>query len=111
MCLVESFERQSQLLKDLESLLLRKFPFFLDVLSKCSSITKFIHQIVVIGSSEHLKEFDDVRMCDFAEDVDFVIGKFSQLGSLLEFISVHYFDRIEQLRLFVLGPVDITVLS
>lgn len=46
-----------------------------------------------------------------AKDVDLIIGELCQLWSLLEFVSAHHFHSIEQFCLFVLGLINIAVLS
>ena len=84
---------------------------FFDVLSKSTTVTEFVDEVVVIGSSQHLNELDDVGVADFGENGDLVIGEFTQFGSMLEFFHVHHLYCKVLVRLSILGLVDITVLT
>lgn len=46
----------------------------------------------MILSFEHLYEFYDVWVVYFGENCNFIIGKFTEFGSLFEFFSAHGFD-------------------
>jgi hypothetical protein len=63
------------LLKDVQSLLLRKFPPLFKVFLKRSSITELIDQIIIVCGAYHLDEFDDIGMGHFAQDTDLIIDK------------------------------------
>ena len=49
-------------------------------------------------------------MVDFGEDVDFVVSKFTEFGSVFELFCAHHFDGVEASYFFVFGPVDAPVL-
>lgn len=81
-----------------------------DILGERASIAVLVDEIIVAWRAKHFHELDDIGMRYLCKDVDLVVGELSQLWSLLEFISAHHFHRIEQLCLFVLGPINIAVL-
>lgn len=82
-----------------------------DMLGKSSTITKFINEVVVIGSAEHLYKLDDIGMVDFGEDGNLVVGELAQLGSVLELLDIHHFHGVMLMSLSVLGLVDVTILT
>jgi hypothetical protein len=48
---------------------------------------------------------------DLCQDADLVVCELTQFRSLLEFVDVHHFDRVEVLGFSVLGAVYVTVLA
>lgn len=45
------------------------------MLCQRSTITELVNEIVIIGSAEHLNELDDVRVADFGQNSDLVVGE------------------------------------
>lgn len=72
---MQRLEGIPQLVKNLDSLLLIEPPLALDMLSQRPTVTKLIHKIVIIGSTEHLHKLDDVGMADLGEDGDLIVGE------------------------------------
>lgn len=70
---IEFFECASKLNKYFESFCFCEFSFVFDVLGQGSSIAKLVDKIVIIGSSEHLYELDDVDVINFAENGNLII--------------------------------------
>ena len=79
--------------------------------SQSSTVTELIDEVVIIGSSEHFYEFDDVDVVDLGEDGDLVVGELAEFRSVLEFLDVHYFHCENLLVFTVLCLVDITILT
>lgn len=107
---VEFFKGAPELQENLEGFSFCKFSLGLDVLCKSAAVAELVDQIVVVGSSEHLNELDDVDMVDFAEDGDLVIGELAQFGCMFEFLHVHDLHCKHSLCLAVLCLVDVAVL-
>ena len=108
---VEFFKGAPELQENLEGFSFCKFSLGLDVLCKSAAVAELVDQIVVVGSSEHLNELDDVDMVDFAEDGDLVIGELAQFGCMFEFLHVHDLHCKHSLCLAVLCLVDVAVLA
>jgi hypothetical protein len=81
------------------------------MLGECSTVTKLIDQVVIIGGPKHLHEFDDVDVVYLGEDGDLVVGELAQLGSVLEFLDVHHLDCENLLVFSILGLVYVAVLA
>ena len=61
----------------MKSLILRKPSFRFYIVSQCSSIAEFIHQIVIIIGSQHFNKSDDVGMVNFSEYTNLIICEFT----------------------------------
>lgn len=72
---MQRLEGIPQLVENLDSFLLVEPALGLDVLSQRSTVTELIDEIVVVGSTEHLDELDDVGMADLGQNGDLVVGE------------------------------------
>lgn len=72
---------------------LRKRSFFLHDFIQCSSITKFIYEIKVIDSFEHINILNNVgTSLDGRKDVNFIDCALFEFRYLFEFVSVDNFN-------------------
>ena len=89
----QDFECLNHLPEINERSLLRKRTFFLHEFIQCSSITKFVHEIKVIDSFEHINILDNVgTSLNGREDVNFVDCTLFKFRYLLEFVCVDNLD-------------------
>ena len=109
--IIQFTEGTLQLCKDFHGFFFCQFSFLFDVFSQSTSIAVLIDQVVVVGSSEHFNEFDDVRMVDFGQDCDLIVGELTQFGCMFKLLNVHNFDCIMLVRLPIVCFIHITILS
>ena len=80
------------------------------MLCECSSVTELVNKIIVVCSSKHLYEFDDIRVVDFRENGDFVIGELTKFRSMFKLLNIHNFDSIELMSFLIFCLVNIAIL-
>ncbi len=99
------------MVKIFECLFFWQFSFFLDEFTEGASFAVLIDEKEVGVGFHHFFELDDVRMVHFGEYLNFVVSELCEFGLLFELFYVHDFDCKESCFCFVLGFVDVSVLS
>ena len=90
---------------------LSEFAFLFDEFGKGSSVAVLVNQVVVVGGSEHLYEFDDVGVVNLGQNGDLVVGELTEFWGVFELLDVHDFDCVILVGFAVLGLVDVAVLT
>ena len=108
---VEQLEGRPELVKYLEGVILRQSFFDLDIVAQSAPIAVLVDQVVVVGGPQHLIEPDDVGMADLGQNIDLVVGKFAELGGVLELLHAHHLDCEELASGAMFGSVNVAVLA
>lgn len=109
--LVEKIEARPQLWEYLQSFLLAESLLRFDIITQSSPIAILINQIVIVGSSEHLNEFDDVGVRYFCQNIYLVVCEFAEFWGMLEFLHTHDLHCKKLPCFFVFSSIHITILS
>ena len=78
-----------------------------EFLFQSPSITKLVDKVVIVGSLEDFKEFDNMRsIFDLRKGLNFIDSELFQLGTHLEFVNPDDFNRDDSLSFVVDSSVN-----
>lgn len=108
----QHFKSRKELVKILQGLVFREFPFRFYSLLQSTLIAEFIDEVIIVGGFENFDESDNVSwVFDFRQCVYLIDCELFKFGARTKFLDLYDFDGYNLTSFLIISFVDFTEFS